>query len=79
MEFENKVTHNGIYYSRYIASWIKAGGNFKRDRETLLFGVQFKNWLRQTGCTEEEVKEIYWLATNGKLELESSAKRFLSN
>ena len=26
--FENKKTHNGIHYMRYINSWSNVGGNF---------------------------------------------------
>ena len=70
--FKNK-TFEGIYYSRFIASWYNEGG---------APNWAMKDWLRTltvNGKTmpEEVIKEIYNLATNGKLELESSAKNFI--
>lgn len=69
--FENKVI-KGIYISRYVASWTNAGGKRKG----------FKNWLRTLvidgeHLTEEEIYDIYAYATNGKLELEDSAREYL--
>lgn len=73
-EFENRMI-KGIHKSRYVASWVKAGENFFRG------GEMFKKWLEQLvidgeKLTEEEVKEIYKFATNGKLELQINAKSF---
>ncbi len=71
--FENKITHNGIPYSRYIASWHNAGGRIYKYRSI------FEDWLRQTQqLTDEEVHDIIEMATCGKLELEENAKKFLS-
>ena len=80
MEFENKV-YEGIHYSRFIASWYNAGGGNINDwrnhgRET------FKNFLRTLTINgkpipEEVIYEIAIFATNGKLELETSAKAFI--
>ena len=69
--FENKLTHNGIHYSRYIASWKREGGK--------IFGKGlFERWLKETQeLTDEEIREIMLLATNGKFELESSAREFM--
>ena len=70
--FENKLI-NGIHKTRYIASWLKAGGS-------LYFGEDvdnFREWLLSTGLTEDEAQDIVYLATNGKLELESTAKKFV--
>lgn len=72
-EFENKK-FEGIYYSRFIASYVKVAGEFYRD--------EFMSWLKQlviSGKTmpDEIVREITYLATNGKLELESNARAFL--
>jgi len=67
--FENKISHNGIFYSRYIASWTNEGGNPGDSK--------FVAWLIQTGCTADEAHEIRNLATNGKLELETNAMMFL--
>lgn len=66
-EFENSISSQGIHYSRYIASWAIVGGNVKR----------LKDFLRRLGLPEEEIQEIYNLATNGKLELETAAKLLL--
>ena len=67
----------GIYYSRFIASWVNVGGSLKFRDAYLL-----KEWLRTLTINgkkipEEVIREIYNLATNGKLELETSAKRYL--
>lgn len=74
-EFENKSIR-GIYISRYLASWANSGGNLAR-------GNRFKDWLQSLvingeKLSEEEISEIVFLSTNGKLELEMSAKYFLS-
>ncbi len=42
-----------------------------------MFGDEFKDWLRSINLTEEEVDHIYFMATNGKLELQQSAKAFI--
>ena len=73
--FENK-TIEGIYISRFIASWQKAGGNCRKD-----YGL-FKEWLGSLiingrHLTDGEIHDILLIADNGKLELELSAKMFL--
>lgn len=68
-DFENKVTSQGIHYSRYIASWIHE----LRSSEKFMF----KKWLESLGLNDEEIKDIYDMYTNGKLELQSSAGKFL--
>ena len=78
-DFENKRTAYGdVHYSRIICSWLKSGG--------IIYGygpideVNFKRWLRECcHCTDDEVHDIYLLATNGKLEYEDSAKKFLKD
>lgn len=72
--FENKLVE-GIYYSRFVASWFNAGGGKLRR-------TAFRTWLNQLvingrHLTEDEVKEIYDFATNGKLELENNAISFM--
>ena len=70
--FENKLTHNGIHYSRYIASWKRSGGKLYR-------GGLFERWLRdEQKLTNEEIAGILLLTDNGKLELEVSAKDFIA-
>ena len=71
--FENKKTHGGIYYTRYIASWKIAGGRIYR-------GGLFERWLREDQkLTEEEIHDILEIAECGKLELQESAKAFMDN
>ncbi len=78
--FENK-TAEGIHYSRFIASWIRSGGD---GRYMGHFGSKFDRWLRTLVIngrylTEDEMRDIRNLAGNGKLELETSAERFIKN
>ena len=70
--FENG-NFNGIYYSRFIASWVKKGGMLKTGHDISMF----RSWLTEIGCDDETVDKITFLASNGKLELENSAERFL--
>lgn len=88
-EFENEII-NGIYISRYIASWYKAGGSHTQYRNKSGTGrrveTHFADWLRSlktdTGelfLTEEQVLRIVCFAENGKLELENSAKNFIND
>ena len=73
MDFENKISSNGIHYSRYIMSWIRKGGGSHMTISSL-----FAKWLREVEkLPEEEVREICNLASNGKLELEESVKSFI--
>ena len=70
--YENKRTHNGIRYSRYIASWKNVGGKIYRS------GL-FEQWLREVEqLTDEEIGDIMLIAENGKAELEWSAEKFLN-
>lgn len=64
---------NDIYESRYIASWIEAGGQlyYREDID------DFSKWLLSEGLTGEEVMHVVHLATCGKLELKISAEKFL--
>ena len=70
--FENG-NFNGIYYSRFIASWVRKGGMLKTGHDISMF----RSWLTEIGCDDETVDKITFLASNGKLELENSAERFL--
>ena len=74
--FENKKCNNGegIHYSRIIASWVVAHG--LRGK---LFNDEFKDWLRSLELSEEQVQDIYEMATNGRLECENHARKYLSN
>ncbi len=75
--FENKYVDAGVLsvnYSRIIASWVNA--SLKHE----LFDDDFKDWLRSLpyNFTEEDVHDIYLMATNGKMELEGHAKRYMA-
>lgn len=77
--FENKRTEKGnVEYSRIIFSWMRAGG--------IIYGYGpldaegFKKWLRENcHCTSKEIDDIYLMATNGKMEYEENARRFLAD
>lgn len=78
MNFENVIVRN-IHASRYVASWMHAGGSTKGGKNRALL----RTWLEQLtidgSClTADEVNKIYWYATNGKMELEHNAERFLN-
>ena len=70
--FENKLI-NGVYASRYIASWLRSGGELRYDSNR-----NFYKWLLSIGLTKDEAQYIKRLAENGKLELEIQAKQFIS-
>lgn len=74
--FENKIWE-GIYYSRFVASWNKVhNGKFRR--------FEFEDWLMQLTingkCMDNQTaKEICEFADNGKMELEDNARQFINN
>ncbi len=70
--FENKNI-NGIYATRFIASWVRKGGQLKYGEDI----DNFHDWLLSLGLSKEDADDIKFLATNGKLELEDSARKFL--
>ena len=79
--FENSIIR-GIHISRYIASWINVRVPIERAYRGLNRTGLFIDWLRSLvingeHLTEDEVWRIYNFASNGKLELESSAKQFI--
>ena len=71
--FENKPI-NGIHATRYIMSWVREGGSLKAHGEGY---VDFREWLRSLGLSDEDIKYIVLLAMEGKLELEVSARKFM--
>lgn len=73
--FENKMDKKfGVYYSRWIASWVRKGGSLSmRDGES----YYLRKWLEHMGLDEEDVRGICFLADNGKLELEEKARTFI--
>lgn len=76
-EFENKLI-NGIHVSRYVVSWVKAGGNLLGSRRKSKF-IDWLKTLKINGrtLTEEEIDFIWNFASSGKMELESKASKFL--
>lgn len=72
--FENKQINGYVYETRYIASWLRSGGSLRYGEDV----DNFYEWLLSTGLTNNEAEHIKFLATNGKLELETSAKKFLN-
>lgn len=71
----NDATFDAIRAGRIIASWIKVGGTLLSRKDI----DNFNTWLLSIGIDEEEAKEISDFATNGKFELEESARSFLKN
>ena len=71
--FENFIVQDYTYASRFIASWLREGGNLRRGADYELF----REWLVSIGVTPENARRISNLASNGKLELENMAKKFL--
>ena len=74
--FENRMINGYIYETRFIASWLKAGGTFSTRNDI----KHFCEWLKMSlGLDEEDISHIRYLATNGKYELECSAEDYLKN
>jgi len=75
--FENKL-YEDIYYSRFIASYIKAC----RQANVPCKRYEFKKWLEALiingkSIPAEVISEIDDLFDNGKMELESHAYKWL--
>ena len=80
--WENKFLENyGIHYSRIIASWYEAGGKRIASYWKNPFTGEvneFIRWLEQTkALTDDDIKNIFLQATNGKMEWVKNAKKFL--
>lgn len=73
--FENKQINGYTYATRYIASWLREGGQLQYGEDI----DNFYKWLLSTGLSKEDADHIKFLATNGKMELEYKAKMFLAN
>lgn len=72
--FENKIINGCTYATRYIASWIRKGGQLRTGKDI----DNFREWLLSMKLNEDDVDCVIFLATNGKLELECSAMEFLT-
>jgi hypothetical protein len=73
--FTNRKINGYVYETRYIASWLRGGGQLCTGDDIDIF----RDWLISMNLTDDEVSHITYLATNGKLELEYNARKFLSN
>ena len=71
---DNKLSSEGIPYSRYIASWRKTGRqiSYRRCPESGFWG-----WLKSRGLSDDECWGIINLGTTGKLELEDDARKYI--
>ena len=77
MDFENK-NYEGIYYSRFIASYIKACSY----QNVVPKNWKFKEWLRSLTINGKRIpdtviREMEDLFSNGKLELENNCQTWL--
>lgn len=82
MDFNNKkynVIANGIEFevnaSRIIASWNNLA--ILAHERSAGHSFKFTDWLETLGLSEQDIQEIEQLASNGKIELEYSAMKFL--
>lgn len=67
----NNLKIRGIHASRYIISWVNVAGEINDN---------FYKWMtEELLLTKEEADFIYYLAREGKMELELSAAKFITN
>lgn len=74
--FENKVIDEYTYATRFIMSWVRSGGKF--DKSGKGYG-DFRKWLESLELDPVDIEDIMFLALNGQLELEVSAKNYMAN
>lgn len=74
--FENKVIDGYTYATRFIMSWVRSGGKF--DKSGKGYG-DFRKWLESLELDPVDIEDIMFLALNGQLELEVSAKNYMAN
>ena len=74
--FENKVIDGYTYATRFIMSWVRSGGKF--DKSGKGYG-DFRKWLESLELDPVDIEDIMFLALNGQLELEVSAKNYVAN
>ena len=74
--FDNKQIDGYTYATRFIMSWVRAGGSLRKNGEGY---DDFYNWLLSLGLNKNDADDIKFLAENGKMEFEYSAKKFLEN
>lgn len=71
--FTNKKI-NDVNATRYTASWLRAGGQLRNGADL----DNFRDWLISLNLDEEDIDHIIHLAMCGKLELQTSARRFIN-
>ena len=76
----NNNTECGIHVTRFIASWVREGGNLRYGEDY----ENFESWLKTlivdgNHLSDKDIDHILELATCGKMELEYSAKKFLKD
>lgn len=76
MSFENKIINGYTFATVFIMSWVRSGGTFGKRGKGY---DDFRNWLESLELKTEDIEDIMFLARNGKLELEVSAKKFITN
>ena len=74
--FENKIINGCDYATRFIMSWVRSGGTFGKHGKGY---DDFRKWLESLELKTEDIEDIMFIAQNGKLELEVSAKKFITN
>ena len=74
--FENKAINGYIYATRFIMSWVRSGGTFDKYGQGY---DDFREWLESLELKTEDIEDIMFLAQNGKLELEVSARNYIAN
>lgn len=78
-EWENR-TECGIHPTRFIMSWVREGGKLRRRGDGI---DDFREWLKTLiidgkPLSENDIDHIMFLATNGKMEFEYSARNFIA-
>lgn len=71
--FTNKLIGD-IYATRFIMSWVRMGGRLGQRGDGI---DDFRKWLTSLNLNEEDIEHITFMAMNGKLELEVSARKYL--
>lgn len=64
---------NGYLTSKYISSWVKAGGELTTESYDM-----FREWLESLGLNYDEVTHIIGVAYLGSDVLRNSAKKFIN-
>lgn len=72
-QFENALI-KGVHATRFIMSWVREGGNLHWNGRGY---KEFSDWLSSMGLNDEEIGTILEIARNGKMELETSAEKYL--